>query len=128
MDWREWAYQKISTDPDFQAIFVPEAILGAGSLTERPNARPYMVLKFGNTTPNIGGSTFTELFVWVHDEPGDYGRIDSALRLVRAKLSGQVSDPSGISCNWQGDSVDLADDTFGTITRNSSYQLVGRDQ
>jgi hypothetical protein len=72
--------------------------------------------------------TYDQLFtVWAHDEPGDYGRIDQILRAVEEELLGPISLENGVRCRLDARSADLADDSFGTITRNSAFTIVGKE-
>jgi hypothetical protein len=68
----------------------------------------------------------------VHDEPGDYTRIDEILYRVKSLLPTLDGQSNGlghvVSIEWTGDSEDLADDGHGTITRNTGFSLVGSGQ
>lgn len=104
---------------------------------DTPQSRPFMILRWGSTDVGLNdwdisiGSNLRNLTVWVHDDPGDYGRIDQAVSRVRMALksihgayTGSIGQYIG-QVNWNGDSDDLKDDIVGTITRNSSYTFVG---
>lgn len=128
MDWRQWYYEKISQTQDILDVIPVEYIFGSGSLDTVPPHKPFMVLRNDAAIPllNDGDAPLIAdktLFVWIHDEPGSYARIDGLLDIVRGILVGQVTD--AVACTWSGDSGDLADDTFKTITRNGSFRLVG---
>lgn len=127
MDWRSYVYSKLTTDAPLLNAVPATSIYGSGSLKAAPEVRPFIVLSFGEETPSVGDATLQGLSVYVHDDPGDYLRIGNILKLIRNVLPGQVIDPSGISVGWTGDSTDLADDTYKTITRFASFTLVGRN-
>lgn len=128
MDWRTWAYQKLIGDAAFTALVPAASVYGAGSLTQTPEKKPFVVLRFGPAiAAPVPDTHYTELQVWAHDRPGDYLRIQEILAQAKTTLVGQIVSIGAIACRWQGDSNDLADDGLGTITRNSSFRLVGND-
>jgi hypothetical protein len=125
-DWRLWAWDQLTTDVPLTTLLPAAQMHGAGDLTGQPSVRPFLVVTFTSKVPELNdGETPVShsqvLTVWVHDEPGSYSQIDSIIELVRAALIGD----SARICVWTGDSGDLADDTYATITRNSTYRLVG---
>lgn len=125
MDWRTWAYAKLTANAGVGALVQDADVHGSGSLEGSP-ARPFIMLRFGPTVRGAyAGTSQTELQVWVHDEPGDYLRIQAILQAVRAALEGVVASAGAHVARWQGESQDLADDGYGTITRWASYNLVG---
>lgn len=127
MDWRTWLYARLDA-PELTAIVPRGSHFGAGSIDENVEPRPFIVIKAGaelrGPFPGVSENFAT---IWVHDEPGSYTRIDDALKVIRAVLEGAVTDLGGVACRWQGDSAELADEFFGTITRNTSYRLNGKD-
>ena len=128
MDWRTWAYDTLTSDPLWVIEGNAIPTHGGGSLKKTPDDKPFVVLRFGPTIEApVPGTDFTELQVWAHDDAGSYQRIGLILALAKSILVGQVAEVGAIACRWQGDSADLADDGLGTITRNSSFRLVGTD-
>lgn len=121
----------ILADPTIQAEGITSSQFFAVDM-DTPQGRPFMQLRWGLN--NVGLDVVTQRFlvVWVHDEPGDYSRIDriiQRLRIVLPALSGVHQAPYSIlDIAWTGDSEDLTDDGHGTITRTSSYTLVGSGQ
>jgi hypothetical protein len=69
--------------------------------------------------------------IWIHDRGADYSKIDAGLSAVSGTLDGaeQVSEQDGsaelIRAEWTSTSGDLFDPGFRTITKNSSYRLIG---
>lgn len=132
MDWRTWAYTRLTQNAPLAAVVPAADVYGAGSLLGAPERRPFIALRFGAETPELRDdekpvATSTGLTVYMHDDPGDYMRITTGLLLVRNALQGQVVDGvNGICAIWQTDSPDLSDDTFKTILRYSEYRLVGK--
>lgn len=101
---------------------------------DTPQARPFLQLRWGTNEIGLNKTDVSRrnLLIWVHDIPGDYGRIDSIVRRLRAllpTLEGQF-DGSGwlMAAEWTGDSEDLSDDGHETITRYTGFSLVGSGQ
>lgn len=124
----------------FQAIIADPTLIGLGFTSsaafavdvDTPTQRPFLQLRWGRNDIGLDRVTRRNLVIWVHDEPGDYSRIDQTIIRLRAllpTLEGQ-SNGSGflMSAEWSGDSEDLADDGHKTITRNISFSLVGTGQ
>lgn len=129
MNWRSWLHAQLTANAGVIAIVPAVRIWSAGSLEARQATRPFIVIRLGFSSPELNEADAPEITntfstIWVHDEPGSYKRIDTALTAIRTALVGQVS--TAIACLWQGDSGELADQEQGTIVRNSSYRLVGR--
>lgn len=98
------------------------------------HVKPALVVRWGTATPAVGERTATRwtgagtqtLQVWVHDDGGDFARIDAIIDRIRTVLSGLVGVPGAsgerlIQADWAGDSGDLRDDGYGTITRHSDW-------
>jgi len=120
----------IITDATLLALdVIPEGVL-SGDI-DTPEARPFLNLKWGDTTPaSFGGvAKRTTLAIWVHDTPNDYTRIDAILARLRVLLPSLVGlqDLTDYvsQITWTGDGVDLKDDGHRTITRISNYTLNG---
>jgi hypothetical protein len=99
---------------------------------DTPEARPFMQLRWGVNNVGLDVVTRRFLVVWVHDEPGDYSRIDriiQRLRVLLPLLEGTVDGSQSIlAVEWTGDSEDLTDDGHRTIARTASFTLVGSGQ
>lgn len=132
MEWRSWLFGRLNGSSHLLALPVADrpTILAGGSLEVTPQRKPFLIITIGQELvdrrdadqPSVTSSFAT---LWVHDDPGDYLRIDSILLACQKELIGQVSDTSGIFCQWQGNSGDQADDVRGTIVRNAEYRLIG---
>lgn len=101
---------------------------------DTPQERPFLQLRWGGNEPalsqtEVGRRTLT---LWVHDQPGDYGRIDTIILRLRAILPTLEGQNNGlgylIAAEWSGDSEDLSDDGHRTIARWTSFSLVGTGQ
>jgi hypothetical protein len=126
MDWRQWSFEMMVNTPAITALVPAGSIHGAGSVPGAPKDKPFMVLRLGMELPNAVQSRNGELTVYVHDEPGDYGRIDDILLAVYQTLDRfQVKEPGAVCVEFLEGSQDLFDDGYGTIMRYSSWKLVG---
>lgn len=133
--WRRWVYDKIRLWGPLFPLLPQDQIFAAGSLQVPPADRPFMHIRFEDTTPGlIPEVSLTRLSLWVHDAPGSYLGIETILREARTALVGadaqvgQVRDlASGVAVVWQGESGDLSNPDYGTILRFSSYDLHGKD-
>lgn len=132
-DWRSWLFGRISTDGPTLAFIPAASVYGAGSLMKPPENKPFLVIRMGTEDPGpFPGVVVAHAVLWVHDEPGDYLRIGQALAAARRALLGteprlgQVVQVGAVGCRWMGDSEDLSDPDLGTITRNSTYDLLGK--
>ena len=129
--WRTWAYQTLTNGSNLGEFEeeLKDAVFGAGSLKGSPSQRPFIVVRMGPKIPTpVPGTSSDELVVAVHDEPGDYLRINTLLDLVRSALEGPVAQEGAIAARWTGESGDLADEGYGTIFRTNSFQCVGRTE
>lgn len=130
MEWRKWLYETVKAIPGVNDL-APGGVHAAGSLKGTPDEKPFIVLRMGVQQSALNDSdaplvTNQEAIVYVHDQAGTYTRIDNILSIVRTTLVGQVSEETAVACTWQGDSGELSDEFYRTITRNGSFRLIGR--
>lgn len=123
----------LSTDPQLNAEGIDAATLLGEQAVDTPKVRPFGVVRWGQNIPGVGRSTVRSLTVWYHDDPADYARINRCVKRTRAVLEGAVGvqDTDGgwlTQADWTDDSADLADDAYGTITRNTSFRVIGSSQ
>lgn len=129
MDWRVWTKQTLDGSAALVALVPVDAIFGAGAIEESPTQRPFIEIKLdGSQRGPFPGVSSTNLTVWVHDRTGDYMLIDSIIDLVKDVIAGvdreaQVALPDGVTARWLGDSPELFDDGYRTLTRNTVFQL-----
>lgn len=132
LNWRTWMYGKLAGHAPLTSVVPVAQIKGAGSLDSDPGPRPFIVIRIGTERRGpFPGVSYCDAMLWVHDEPGDYLRIDNILQIVKDFLvpNGReepVPNAGGIAITWQGHSSELADEGFRTIMRNASYQLTGK--
>lgn len=109
-----------------------DLVVGAAGLVEENLPGPlFAVVRFGVFRPGMGRVQDGSFNVWVHSKGADYEPIDKALQAIYARMDGveHVSEQDGsaelIRAEWQDTSGDLFDPGFRTITKNSSYRLIG---
>lgn len=117
------------------------ALLGTGdrifpdySMETAPREGLFLILRWGaqNVTLPGGGRGPQSLTVWAHqprENGSDYTRIRTILRRVQEVLEGlgEASGDDGLAVTdikFQGDSGNLMDPGFQTITRNSTYRVL----
>lgn len=125
--------QAIIADPLINALGITNDNSFAVDV-DTPEQRPFLQLRWGTNQPalsktQIGRRTLT---LWVHDEPGDYARIDTIIFRLRELLPMLEGQSNGlghlVAAEWSGDSEDLSDDGHRTIARWTSFSLVGSGQ
>lgn len=137
MSLRSFVFTLLTVDSTLNSLGFTEDSVFTSHDEDTPQVRPFMILRWGNTDVGLNdwdtgvGSNLRRLTVWAHDNPGDYVRIDQCLSRVRDVLTSVHGAYTGTigkyvgQIDWNGDSDDLKDDIVGTITRNSSYTIVG---
>lgn len=103
----------------------------AANALDTPTAYPFIVHRWEETSPAFGLIGTETLRVWVHDEVGDYARINTLLEWVKMTLTAMthVAGSDGrivTQIDWTGDSGDLYDDGWKTISRNAGFRVVSR--
>lgn len=127
---REYVARALWSDTQLMAEGVTRAGTYSGDV-DSPTQRPYIVLRWQESTPGVGRSATKQrgLIVYVHDNYNDYTRIDRILRRIRQvfeAIAGARTENGWITqADWLTDSGDLSDDTSRTIMRTSAYNFVG---
>lgn len=98
---------------------------------DTPTEEMFLIVRWEDQTPQFGNRGPQRLTVWAHSKDRDYSPIDLALGVVKDLLGGatHLAGADGwilTQADWRGDSQDLYDDGFGTITRNSGFDVVSR--
>lgn len=101
-------------------------------LADQLPARPFAVIRIGVASPGMAHIKRGTAEIWIHDDPGSYDRIDGILKSIYDRLDGaeHLTDDEGnelMSSSWQGTSGDLNDPGFRTITKNISFEVVGKE-
>jgi hypothetical protein len=115
------------SDTVLNGLGIVQTSLWSGDV-DTPEPRPYMVLRWGDTSVGVGDSRQRTLVLWIHDKGNNYDRIDSILRrsrIIITDIHGARTDTGWITAiDWITDSGDLSDDTTQTILRTSAYNIV----
>lgn len=113
-------------------VIPPDRWFAASAVDEknRPDAL-FAVIRYGVRSRGMAHLHRLPMEIWVHDEPGSYGTINSVVADLRGILDGVVhhEDSDGnelMSADWVSDSGDLFDPGYRTIVRNTSYNLIGK--
>lgn len=128
---RELVYAAVTQDATIIAAgVVPDGVIATD--VDTPQERPFIQIRWGRNDTGLDVITRRQVTIWVHDEPGDYARIDLIILRLRQLLPSLVGMSNGlghvVGVEWTGDSEDLADDGHRTITRWASFSLVGSGQ
>jgi hypothetical protein len=128
---RALVMQAIVNDSTLNTLGVDEDSAFSGDV-DTPQTRPFLQMRWGRNSVGLDVVTRRDVTIWVHDEPGDYGRIDSIILRLRQLLPELVGQSNGLghlmAVEWINDSEDLADDGHGTIARTVSFLLIGTGQ
>lgn len=128
---RSLVYHVLSSDAVLMGL-LPGGLYGDRALDTIPASRPFAVLMHEGPNPvPASGYRLSQVrsTLWVHDDVGDYTRIDSALKLAREIVLAAVPRVYQgiwlIEAEWLGNSPDLSDDVRGTNTKNAAFLLTG---
>lgn len=138
---RELVYSLLSTNDAWKVFVAQERLFSWAALgTDKslnPSPADGMFAFFGvqfnsfelKSNYDITAGT---LQLSVHDVPGDYLRIDAALRAARSALRAGIPSPTVrgycTSAEWQGDTDDFFDQGLGTIYRQASWRVTCRGE
>lgn len=126
---RAWLHQRLSTSSSL-VTYLSTRFYQGESLTTTPSVKPFLVYTMGNSTDELlsdepGGPERQFFQIYVHDEGGDYSRIDDIIWEVRQLLEGASSKDDGIlTIIHLETSRDLDDSTMNTILRYIRFQAV----
>lgn len=134
MALRDFLFGQVVNDGTLNGLGITSDTAFTQHDVDTPQQRPFLTFHWGNTNPGYEDIPFPlvnerDFQVWIHDEPGDYTRIDDAIARVRTVLTGIVGADTGAGwvqeVHWLGDSDDLSDDEQGTITRFGEFRVTG---
>jgi hypothetical protein len=132
---RAAVYALLSGDTQLSALGITPATIYSANAIDDAERKPFVMLRWEETQSRWGlrnSPGKQVLTVWAHDQSGSYARINLILERVREILSESfhIVGADGrilTQADWRGDSADLWDDGFRTITRNSAYDIVSRE-
>lgn len=110
-----------------------ERIFQIGSVEKKPETL-FIVYRLSGDFPTVtrrSPARRVSLEIWVHDQPGDYSRIDGILKQIEATFDAVVHASAAegewvSTADFESRSPDLNDDGFGTICKMTNYSLIGR--
>jgi hypothetical protein len=101
-----------------------------GAVIDVPSP-PFAVIGYSPPILKNGGRYVPVVEIAVHDERGDYGRIESIHKSIREVLEGvvqcQLEDGIITTADFIGASGDLVDPDRGTNFQTATYTVLGRD-
>lgn len=124
---RQFVYSRLQ-DPAILA-FVGDRTFLQGSLLSAQIAKPFVVYTMGNNTDE--GMSDPDTFmpsrqffqVYVHDELGDYARLDDLIQVVKEVFLGPPYAIGVCGVQYLETSRDLTDDALKTSMRYVRFQL-----
>lgn len=128
-DLRKKVYQLMVTDPVLQELSAPNELAvfqrSGNEQSEPPKTRPFVIYNLGITTPS-GPSALRAhnryVQVWVHDDPGDYHRIDQMLARIKEVFEAAPQEAEFYELRLVNDSPDLNDTGLDTIVKFAVFQ------
>lgn len=130
---RAWVHDVLSADVDLAAL-VGARIFQGESLDSAPKTKPFLIWRFGNTSPDNDVPQARRQYVtlYAHDEakPGEYSRIDKVQdAAIKAMVTAGLSHPAKkankiVAVRFLELSADFDDREMGTILRYSRFQIV----
>jgi len=132
VDLRKVVFRALREDADLADLVGTRIIQRSSTIEQPPTQVPYIVYNLGNRYnkgPSRLKASVQGIQVWVHDEPGDYFRIDQILQRVKVVLE---ELPEGTPDGFLGirhleTSQDLWDDLLKHIVRNTRLQATLTD-
>lgn len=126
---RAAVYSLLDEDAELGTIGV-QAVYASNSI-DTPGEEFFLVIRWETPEVAFKNKGTDHCTVWAHDRQRDYGRIDQALERVKELLTSTVhrtgDDGWTMTCaEWRGDSPDLVDGGFNTLTRNSDFAIPAR--
>ena len=128
IDIRKVVFQALRSDPELSTLIGDRIWMRGSTVDGIPQTEtPYIVYNFNGrfrTGPSALKATRHTIQVWVHDDPGDYFRIDQILDRVRAALeSVEAGNPVGfLEIRFFETGPDIWDDLVKHIVRYSRLQ------
>lgn len=131
MDLRKLVVDRLGGDPQITAEVGDRIIQRSGMQLEVPEVKPFIVYHFGvgrATGPSALHARMDVAHIWVHDEHGDYYRIDKVLDRVKIVLESTPAQENFFEARWLEKSPDLEDPEMKTITRYCRVMLTTADR
>lgn len=125
---RSWLYNTLLNDGPLSAV-VADRVIQGGGLRDANVTVPFIVYHLGNDTDEnlaeSGPAPHRQFFqVYVHDDSGDYTRIDNIGYLVKNALRNGTDRGDILTIRYLETSQDLSDETLNTIFRYLRFQFI----
>jgi len=101
--------------------------IDSSAMEDSPPTSPFAVLRYGEVTRQISGASFGSVRIWIHDRPGSYAKIEQIQRRIRTVLEATPATSINglIEIKWEGDGEDLSDPAYRTVSKVSTFKIVG---
>ena len=125
---RTWLVNLIKTDP-LIAADVDDRVWARNSRNTSVLTKPYIIYSLGvSSTMGLHDEEDAEqqyLQIWIHDEPGDYSRIDRIADNLKVRLVGAGSAPDRVmTILWLETSQEFDDETMETFYRYVRFRAI----
>lgn len=121
LDLREKAVQSLITVDPIRG-YIGDRVYQTGTMAiEKP--RPFIIARFGlvNDVAWRDGPTSQTVELWVHDEPGDYNRIDQIISLAKSAWHALPNEENFLESRFVSTTPDLQDPELSTIFRVARF-------
>jgi hypothetical protein len=113
-------------------VYTADRIFAGNSVFTPPHEKPFVVIRMGIQNPTgpvyATGAMDVVFALWVHDDPGDYHRIDLVISECRKALLSASREPGFYEFRYLETGADLADDFMSTILKVCRFKAVTREE
>lgn len=127
-DLRAWQHALL-LNPTVTALLGNGAasVFQMSSFTDVPEDKPFLVHRLGLNIPELTDNNRAVAMsspsaVWIHDLPGDYGRIDLIAEEIKNVFQ-NAAPGKVIQATWMSLGEELRDPEMGTILRVATFRL-----
>jgi hypothetical protein len=126
----------IGSDPQINMFgFEQDYVFSSNATDSPPRDRCFVVINWGGIIRSAGGLRIYPASIWFHvpeEIEQDYARIDNAMMRIGelCNATEQIVGEDGwrlTAMSWVGDSPDLFDDGYNTLTRYAQVQCSCRN-
>lgn len=103
----------------------------ASNSVDSPEDTMFLVIRWEAKDVAFSRRGPQRMTIWAHTRDLDYTDLDLALERIKDLVEAQThrrgaDDWILTQADWRGDSQDLRDDGFGTLTRHAAFDVVSR--
>lgn len=134
---RQFIYQRMTGSDDLKTWLgvgeeesISDRIMPRASQTTITGPRPFIIYGLGNITNEFQSEDGVRAYrqflqIWLHDEGGDYSRIDNGLEVVKTLfVNAQSADCDLTTINWLETSQEFTSEQYNTIFRYHRFQAI----